>query len=145
LKEDFEMKPEERKAKVARIDEESLNKGNLDAMDELYTPNYCRHAPPFADKDLAGYKQYMREWTSAYSELHFTLDGQIMEGDMGVVWWTYRGKHTSESPASVTYGTKPTGKPVIFTGCTLGRWVGDQVAEEWVWVDYMGIQKQIKE
>jgi predicted ester cyclase len=139
------MTPEERKAKVARINEEALNKGNLDAFDELYAPDFVRHNPPFPDRGLAAYKQYMREWTKAYSALHFTLDGQTIEGDKGVVWWTYRGTHTGESPASVTYGTRPTGKPVTFTGINLSRWVGDKVVEEWVWVDYLGVQKQTKE
>jgi hypothetical protein len=50
-------------AALWRPTDEAWNKGNLDALDEVYSPNLVYHQPPFPDfVGLAAYKKYIRHY-----------------------------------------------------------------------------------
>ncbi len=135
------MTPEERKAKIRWMDVEVYSKRNWDALDEVYAPDYVRHMPPLPTLvGVAAYKEYLLDWMSNYSPLQLTEDGMISEGDIGVTWWTFRGVNQA---GSGTNGTGTAGKAVAWTGCTVARWVGDKIVDEWVWVDYLGLVQQL--
>jgi hypothetical protein len=70
------MSTEENKALARRELEEIFNaKGNLDAAEEIYTPNYISHQPA-GDEDLRGpeaMKQFAAGLRRAFPDLEITI------------------------------------------------------------------------
>ena len=64
----------------------------------------------------------------------------IHEGDTTAYRWTWRAKHTGESP---TLPIPPTGKEAVLVGCTVVGWDGGKIVEEWEYGDYLGILQQL--
>ena len=66
------MSLKELKDKIRWAKEEAVIKGNLDALDEVYTPDGIIHRPPFPDiKGLEAYKQYILAARQAYTNIQF--------------------------------------------------------------------------
>ena len=132
---------EELKATIRRVNDEAWNKGNLDALDELYAADYVYHRPPFLDVEgLEAFKQYIADLRTAYADLQLTLDEIIVEGNTSTSRWTYRGTHKGRSPA---FDIPPTGKQVTFTGCTVNHWVEGKIVEDWNSIGYLDLLQQL--
>ena len=88
------MSSEENKRLVRRFYEE-IDKGNLDAMDELVAENYVDHnPPPFPGlaEGREGLKQAFKIFWKATPGNH-KIEDQIAEGDKVVTRLTSYGKH----------------------------------------------------
>ena len=133
---------EQRKADIKRVVEEVYNKGNLDVMDEFQATNVVSHRrPPFPDiEGLEAVKQTIRDFRSAFPDLQLTIDEIIVEGDRAALRWTLRGTHTGKSSVMPV---PPTGKQVTVVGCTIERWVGGKMVEQWMYSDNLGMMQQL--
>ena len=132
---------EELKAKVKRVWEDTINHGNLDALDEIIGPNYVRHQPPFPDMvGPAALKTYLADSRTAYPDCHFTIAKIISEGGWTALRWTLAGTQTGVSP---TTGAPPSGKHATMNGCTMSRIEGGKIVEEWVLGDFLGFLQQL--
>jgi len=121
--------------------EVAWNEGDVDALDTIYDPNFVRHAPPFSDlKSLAEYKQYIEDSRRTFSDIQFSIDLRITEGDHHATQWAFRAKHTGPS---TTIPIPPTGKEVLLVGGTIVHFVDDLIVEEWVYADYLGYFQQL--
>jgi predicted ester cyclase len=87
---------------------------------------------------LRGGKQRSKGLRSIYSDVTFTMEDQIADGDKVVIRWTFRGKHVGEY-----MGAKPTGKEVTATGMNLFRLADGKIAEVWVASDDLGELQQL--
>jgi predicted ester cyclase len=133
------MTPEENKALVRRFYEE-IDKGNLDAMDELVAEDYLDHnPPPFPGlaPGRVGLKQAFEIFWKATPGYH-QIEEQIAEGDKVVTRMTSYGKHEGDLP-----GAPRTGNDLKMTSITIHRIENGRLAEKWAEKDVMAFLIQI--
>src|SRR5947209_19045224 len=108
------------KANFAAIPEEVFNKGNLAAIEELFTSAYTDHTPlpPGFPSGLAGVYAFVTMLREAFPDLHYTLDDAIAEGDKVVGRVTVTGTNTGPF-----MGMPATGKRATWTEIHVGRMV----------------------
>ena len=134
------MAMEEMKHKIKWAAEEAWLKGNLDAFDEVYAEDYIWHRPPFPDvSGLAAVKESVAGMREAYTELEFSYDEMIAEGDSIAYRYTFRGRHTGQSPSL----PPPTGKEVTLVGCIVVHVIDGKIVEEFEHSDYLGFLQQL--
>jgi ketosteroid isomerase-like protein len=133
------MSIESNKSLVRRFYEE-IDKGNLDAMDELVAVDYLDHAPP-PFPGLApgreGLKQGFKIFWEATPGYH-RIEDQIAEGDKVVTRLTCFGKHAGDLP-----GAPRTGNDLKMTAITIHRIADGKLVEKWAEKDILGFLQQI--
>ena len=109
------------------------------AIDENIRSDYIQHSrnvPPGRD----GVKAFFKVIEGAFSDVKFTIEDMIAEGDK-VVWrWTIQGRHTG-----IFQVLRPTGKDFSFSGVSILRLEDGKFAELWVEQDMMGVLGQLRE
>ena len=133
------MSAETNKALVRRFYEE-IDKGNIDAMDELVAEGYIDHnPPPFPDlpSGREGLKQAFRLFWTATPGRH-QIEDQIAEGDRVVTRLTCYGKHEGSLP-----GAPRTGHDLKMTSITIHRIADGKLVEKWAEKDVMAFLQQI--
>jgi steroid delta-isomerase-like uncharacterized protein len=131
---------EENKALARRWAEDVMNQRNLDALDEIYTPDFVDHDPAMPEdvRGLEGAREFYGMYQSAFPDAQITIEGQLGEGDMVATRWTARGTHQGE-----LLGVPPSGNWVEVSGITISRIEGGKVAEEWNNYDALGMLQAI--
>ncbi|MFG2888776.1 ester cyclase [Streptomyces sp. NPDC048248] len=133
------MSSEENKRLVRRFYEE-IDRGNLDAMDELVAEDYKDHSPPpfpgFAE-GREGLKQVFRLFWEATPGTH-EIEDQVAEGDKVVTRLTARGVHEGDLP-----GIPATGNALTMTGTVIHRIENGKLAEKWSDKDLHGLLTQL--
>jgi predicted ester cyclase len=133
------MSTEENKRIVRRFYDE-IDKGNLDAMDELVAEDYLDHNPPPFPGLRAGregLKQAFEIFWKATPGYH-KIEDQIAEGDKVVTRLSSYGKHEGDLP-----GAPRTGNDLMMTSITIHRIANGKLAEKWAEKDVIGFLKQI--
>ncbi len=127
-------------AVVRRYFTETLNKGNLDVIDELISRSYVSHYP--AGRDLGGgpedVKQLVASVRRGFPDVVFSLDDIFSDGEKVTARWTFRGVHQGDF-----MGVSPTGKRVEVFGIAVYRVADGQIQETWVSWDALGLMKQL--
>ena len=119
--------------------EELINKRNLAALEELTATNLVDHNRfPGQAPGLEGVKQAFTMMTTAFPDLHFTVEDQIAQGDRVVSRLTMRGTHKGDFQ-----GIPATGKQATVTGIDIFRIVGGKVVERWGNFDDLGMMQQL--
>jgi predicted ester cyclase len=135
------MSLEQLKAKIRWAGEEAWLKGNLDALGEVYDADYIFHRPPFPDtKGLEAAKESVAGTRSGYSDIQIAYEEMISEGNSIAYRYTWRAKHTGQSPA---LPIPPTGKEVTLSGCVVVHIANGKVIEEFEYSDYLGFLQQL--
>ena len=76
------MTAEQNMALVRRLFEEVINRGNLDVADELLAPDFVDHdILPGEVVGIEGFKRALAEERASSSDLHFSIEEQIAQGD----------------------------------------------------------------
>lgn len=134
------MSTETNKALVRRWVEEILNtKGNLAAINELFSPNYIDYTnPPDWPPGREGHRKIVALYHAAFPDFHYTIEHEVAEGDMVVVRGTYHLTHAGEF-----FGIPPTGKHVTTTGTHLFRIAEGELVEHWCNNDDLGTMRQL--
>jgi predicted ester cyclase len=133
------MSAEENKAKVRRLIEEFINKGDLAVADEIFATNFVNHSPAAGTTpDREGIKQYITMLHTAFPDFHCTIGDLIAEGDRVVVRLTCCGTHKGEF-----MGVSPTGRQGNVTAISILRFVGGKVVERWNNTDNLGLLQQL--
>jgi len=83
-------------------------------------------------------RQRLSNLRGAFSDVRFTVEDTVAEGDKVVVRWTFRGRNTG-----AYMGAKATGKAVNITGMNLFRIAGGKIQELWVEADDLGELRQL--
>jgi len=133
------MSTETNKALVRRFYEE-IDKGNLEAMDELVAEDYIDHnPPPFPGlaSGREGLKQAFKIFWEATPGYH-RIEEQIAEGDKVVTRLTSFGKHEGDLP-----GAPRTGNEMKMTSITIHRIANGKLVEKWSEKDMIGLLQQI--
>lgn len=133
------MSAEENKALVRRFYEE-IDKGNLDAMDELVAEDYIDHNPPpfpGLGTGRAALKKAFELFWKATPGYH-QIEDQIAEGDKVVTRLTSYGKHEGDLP-----GAPATGNEMKMTSITIHRIENGKLVEKWAEKDMIALLTQI--
>jgi steroid delta-isomerase-like uncharacterized protein len=131
--------PEENKAVVRRFYEE-IDKGNIDAMDELVAEDYINHdPPPFPGlaPGRAGLKQAFEMFWKA-TPGHHVIEDQIAEGDKVVTRLRGVGKHEGELA-----GIPPSGNDLDVKAVAIHRVRDGKLVEHWSAVDSAALLSQL--
>jgi steroid delta-isomerase-like uncharacterized protein len=131
---------EENKSLVRRSFEEVFNQGNLDAIEEIFAPDYVLHDPtsPEEIRGTEGMRQYVSMYRTAFPDLQQTIEDQIAEGEKVATRLTGRGTHQGD-----LMGIPPTGNRVEAPGIVINRISGGKIAESWANYDAMGMMQQL--
>jgi steroid delta-isomerase-like uncharacterized protein len=132
---------EENKALVLRYFEEIWDKGNLDAIDELFTTNFVRHGPTATEGEVRGLEEFkglVSMYRSAFPDLRVPIEDLVAEGDRVVSRWRTRGTHQGE-----LMGITPSGNQASVTGIIIDRISGGKIEEEWADYDTLHLMQQI--
>ena len=134
---------EENKAKAHRAFEEALNQGQVAVLDELLAPTFVYHEPTRPDVHTReDFKRYVIEFRSAFPDIHFTIEDMIAEGERVVVRLAWRGTNTGDL-VTPTMRLPASGKQVIVTAISIGRYVEGKAVELWLQGDDLGLYQQL--
>jgi steroid delta-isomerase-like uncharacterized protein len=133
------MSTEDNKQLVRRF-YAAIDKGDIDAMDELVAENYIDNSPPpfpGFGSGREGLKQAFRLFWSATPGIHEIAD-QIAEGDKVVTRLAARGVQEGDLP-----GIPATGRPFTMTATVIHRIEDGKLAEKWSDKDVLGMLQQL--
>jgi len=123
--------------------DEVWNKGNEKFIDEMtYHDSIGRglvHADGTEVTNRTAFKEFYKNFRSAFSDIHIKVEDTVTEGDKHVARCLVTGVHTGEG-----IGKPPTGKPVKFTGMCMVRLKDGKIIESWNNFDFMTMYKQIE-
>jgi predicted SnoaL-like aldol condensation-catalyzing enzyme len=111
------MPTEDSKALSRRFLEELWNQRNLAIVDELLAADYVDHTLG-VQPGSEGLKQTVSEYLQDFSDIHATIEDQIVEGDMVVTRVTWNCQLTS-------------GEQVTVTGIGIDRIADGKIIEGW--------------
>src|SRR5919112_5706885 len=118
---------QENKALVRRFIEEVYNRRNLDAADEFLAPDFVDYdALQGEDAVIEGYKLAIANVQAASSDLHFSIEEQIAEGDKVVTRVISSGSLDQRE----LDGLAPTGVRIAIENISIDRVVEGKIVEE---------------
>lgn len=134
------MSIEKNRELAKRFVERVWNKGDLDVLDEIVTPNFVHHDPSVQEfgSGADGFKRFIKVQRKAFPDMQISLEDQIVTEDAVVDRWTGRGTHEAEF-----MGLEPTGREVVASGITIHRIADGKIAESWNNYDTLGMLRQL--
>ena len=129
------MSIQENKEIVRRWNEEVINDGKLDVLDELAAKNYVNHN---GELNFAAHKQMMAGMAAGFSDGKIVLEEIVAEGDIVAIRWRMHGRHTGEY-----MGVPATGKVITTPGMSMYRIVDGKVVDDWNVMDMLGAMQQL--
>jgi serine phosphatase RsbU (regulator of sigma subunit) len=117
---------EDNKALVRRFTEEVINQGNLDVADELLAPDFVDHdVIPGKLGGKEDVKRWIAERRASFSDLHFSIEEQIAEGDKVVSRIISSGTHDRNEYR----GVAPRGARITMETVNIYRVVEGKIVE----------------
>jgi steroid delta-isomerase-like uncharacterized protein len=134
------VSPEQNKVLVRRYFEELFNKGNVNAVNELFAANAVVHYPlsPEPLRGTEAIKQWVTGGLTAFPDIHFTVEDLFGERNRLAVRWTMSGTCQGEIA-----GIPPTGRQFTVPGVTIFRLVGAKIAELWINFNTLSLMQQL--
>lgn len=119
---------------IQKANDELLNKGNLELVQELFSPNYVSHE---ADGDVESgpdaIKAFVTSIRTAFPDLKVEVEVLVTEGNK-VAWLrTSRGTHQGE-----ILGVRASGRLIEWQDMIVTRYDDGKIAEEWGVSDLAG-------
>ena len=150
------MSTEDNRALVRRFYKEVLEKRNTALVDELFASNYVYHypdVPPDLPSGLDGFKKFVTMFLSGFSNLTFTIDNQMVEGDKVVTQVTGHSSNLGAmraAPGVSQAETEPhpevvgtTADTTSIKGTSTDRFVDGKIAETWAKFDLPGAEQEL--
>lgn len=130
------MSAEQNQEVLRRVIDEGFNKGNYDALDALFAPDFQEHQ--FGLKPgVGGLKQDIQFLRAAFPDLHLTIEDMISNGD--TVWI----RMTSSGTNHGSFMGPPTGKPMSITVMDVCRFENGRIVEHWGVPDRFAVMAQL--
>lgn len=122
-----------------RFSAEVWGEGNADLADELMAADLVEHTPfPAPIPGLAGHKQVLALFRSAFPDLTIVVEDVAVDGDLTSLRWNGTGTHKGE-----LMGIPPTGKTVHITGMDILRFEDGKIKERWAEVNALSLMQQL--
>jgi len=120
---------EQNKALVARYNE-AWESGNLEAIKEIYSPDFVWHATDGSDLSSEEMIEINRtsieQHKTAFPDMTFINEEVIVKGDKVITRYTMRGTHTGDAE-----GFPATGNKIEIGGIEIIRIENGKIAESW--------------
>lgn len=134
------MSIEQNRAVVDRLNAEIMNRKNVDAVDEIFSPDLVFYQ---SGRPIIQGREALRQWLShasrsLWGDWQAVIEETVAEGDLIVVRWTIQGTHVGE-----WRGVAPTGKSITLTGMNMYRVVDGKVTTSWGEENWLGVMDQI--
>jgi steroid delta-isomerase-like uncharacterized protein len=115
-----------------------LNHRNFKRFEEIHTKDFVKHYNNSPAENLSEEMQDAKGQFNSSSDLTFTENWMIAEGDKVAVCFTAKGTHDG-----VFQGVPATGKHYEFSAMTVWRFVDGKIAEEWVFSNDLELYRQL--
>jgi steroid delta-isomerase-like uncharacterized protein len=128
-------------AAIARRYFEEVLGGHLDVADEIIAEEVAFYGPAYGSPPISGlneFKGFVTYLRSAFPDIHFTPEEEIVAGDRVTGRFMMHGTHQGE-----WFGIAPTGKQWTMSGVDLFRVNGGKIAEIRVFYDTFGFVQQL--
>ena len=119
---------------------DGLNRGDVSGADGAFHPDCVVHITGTAEpvRGVGPWKEFVGGFLRAFPDLHFTMEDQLVQGDLVAFRWTAIGTHTGPlGPAPAT------GKRIAIDGLIVDRVVGGRVQERWEQFDQSLMLQQL--
>jgi len=122
------MSAEENKATLLRAIDE-LNKGNIDFIDDVFSPNFTLYSPtsPNWPRGLEGARKMITQLRTILPDVQATVEDIFAEGDKVAVRWTFRGTYQGEARP----GAPNQGERCVAVTISTYRFVDGKIADDW--------------
>jgi len=117
---------EQNKVLVRRIYEELWNRRDFAVAGDIFV-------------DSSGVQKFMREFLTAFPDLHHTVEELIAEGDRVAARFSAQGTHTGQWKEYL-----PTGNSVHYNGVTIVQIKDGKIVKHHTWWDRMEVIEQIR-
>ena len=123
-----------------RIWVEGLNRGDVSAADEVFASDCTVHITGVAQpiRGVAAWKEFVAGFLTAFPDLHFTIEDQLIDGPRVAIRWRATGTH--RGPLGPV---PPTGRSVTVDGLIIDHLERGLVAERWEQFDQSGMLQQL--
>jgi len=115
-----------------------LNHKDFKRFEEIHTKNFVKHYNNNPVENLSEEMQDAKGQFDSSSDLMFTENWMIAEGDKVAVCATAKGTHDG-----VFRDIPPTGKHYELSAITVWRFVDGKIAEEWVFMNDLDLYRQL--
>ena len=137
------MSAQENKEKARRMMGEAFGQSKPEVVDEILDPNFVCYDPNSEAGEVRGadtIKGEIEYFHNAVTDLAYTIEDQIAEGDKVVTRYTLSGTHRGEF-----FGVAPTGKRIEMSGIQIDRFDEEsgKMVEEWPEYDLLGAMRQM--
>lgn len=118
---------------------EQMVAGNLDAVGEVFAPDFVDHDPaPDQGEGAEGLRDFWAAFRMAFPDLKIQAETLVADDDKVAIAYTASGTHEGEFE-----GHPPTGKRMSVRGLQIARFEDGMVVERWGMTDVLGILQQI--
>lgn len=113
---------------AVRFFDEVWNKGRVEAIDELTTPDAKSYGYPHPESVLTRdqLREYILEFRRSFTHIHLQVDETVAETGRVAARWTGTMQHTGAG-----LGFAPTGKVVAVHGMTFLHLEGELISAGW--------------
>jgi steroid delta-isomerase-like uncharacterized protein len=119
---------------------DGLNRGDVSVADVTFAPDCVIHftGVPAPFHGVSQWKEFVAGMLTAFPDLHFTMQEQLIQGDGVAFRWHANGTHTGPLGAA-----PPTGKTIAVDGLIVDRMVNGKVQERWEQFDQALMLQQL--
>ncbi len=131
---------ERNKELVHRMNEEVWNKGNLEILDELFSPDFVQHFLPVGSetKGLDQLRVSIGSHRKAFPDWAEQIKRIVTEGDLVAIHFTSTGTNDGSF-----LGNPPTGKQIYINEMSIYRIVDGRIVEQWLIPDLLSLSQQL--
>jgi predicted ester cyclase len=132
------MSQEQMKEAFRTVIEAAYGSGKLEALDDLFAPDFVEHQAGITPPTLEGLKGSIAYLRNAFPDLKVTIEEMTVDGDR--LWARLSGRGTHRG---VFAGVPPTGRPITVTVMDEARFKGGRIVEHWGVADQLALMAQI--
>jgi predicted ester cyclase len=133
------MSVEANKQNIRRHVDEIWHKGNMEAVDELISPNWVLRNPEGNDiTGIDGFKQMAISQRTSFPDIYFKIDNMIGEGDYVAVQYTSTGTFKNKM-----VDIEPTGKKYEQPIVIIYRFESGKQVETWISYNQISMFRQL--
>lgn len=123
----------------ASVWDDILNKGKIDLINETYfTEDVTAVSNPENIVGIENFKAYYQNYLNGFSEITFTIENILSQGDDAAKHWRFKGRHTGDF-----FGIPATGRFVDIEGATIAKMRNGRIAREQDFMDNAAFMQQL--
>ena len=132
------MSQSDAKAIARRYYDEIFQRRNLDALDQIISPDFLGYSASFGEYTRDDMRRDIQRDHNNMPSDEILIEEQIAEGDRVTTRWTYRWKHDAS-----LFGEKPTHRWLSMEGVHIDQIAAGRIIQRWEIKDFFGVAKQL--